>query len=304
MKPWDKDQIKKAAHRSGKPLEVRCAQAFLEAHGAERSPGWEVRLGGYYLDPITGKSRELDVQAIKRKYQKLNDSEVECVLRVMISCKGFPAEEAPVTYSVQRGSIDVTSDPRLPHEIKRITNPGSRLVGPRTFIGSGFGKEGAKFLLNSTKLSLYGRSRESRIVVGFDTYKQEEHKDTYRVKGDSDQYEGLSSALHSALYWESLPKDSDPFRYFSYLYVPILLLGTDWHDIPVDGGTPQDPMEVSWGYVSLDYPRQDASGPMPLLCLLVSGRELRHLVGHLNSLFDQLVQESVNAYRNGKFDDP
>jgi hypothetical protein len=40
---WDKNEIKRLAFVSGKPLEVECAEAFLKA-------GWQVRLGTFYND--------------------------------------------------------------------------------------------------------------------------------------------------------------------------------------------------------------------------------------------------------------
>src|SRR5437763_14562050 len=104
MKPseWAPEAIRRVADTSGKPLEVTCAEAFLRA-------GWQARLGTHYADGSLEEVRELDVLAEKRVERVGAPS---YCLRVLLSCRGFPAARAPLAYVVSRTSVP-PSKPRL-----------------------------------------------------------------------------------------------------------------------------------------------------------------------------------------------
>jgi hypothetical protein len=55
-KEWPPNQIQRAALKSGKPLEVRCAEILF-------SEGWVALLGTYCTDLSPNLVRELDVLA-------------------------------------------------------------------------------------------------------------------------------------------------------------------------------------------------------------------------------------------------
>jgi hypothetical protein len=93
VETWDKDEIKKLALASGKPLEVECAVAFLKAK-------WHVRLGTYYNDAISEKIRELDVYVERHQVIKVANKVCKLRLRILGSCKGFPSDQGPATYSI------------------------------------------------------------------------------------------------------------------------------------------------------------------------------------------------------------
>jgi hypothetical protein len=102
---WDKTEIKKLAAESGRPLEVECAEALLNA-------GWQVRLGTFFTDVASEKIRELDFLAQKTATFAVKDVNQELMnweltIRVLGSCKGFPPEYSPVTYSVFSNSQTV-----------------------------------------------------------------------------------------------------------------------------------------------------------------------------------------------------
>src|SRR5437870_4687977 len=60
VETWDKNEITKLAFASGKPLEIQCAEEFIKA-------GWNARLGSFFKDIFSDKTRELDVYIKKQQ---------------------------------------------------------------------------------------------------------------------------------------------------------------------------------------------------------------------------------------------
>ena len=133
MSNQKKDEIKRVAEKSGRPLEVRCAMAFLRS-------GWSVRLGPYFEDRSKGVPRELDVLIEKHKtLHAKSEFNVECCVRILASCKGFPPDHAPLGYSISTASNAVHS-PCLPHYVPS-TRRNSARAGEGEGVREGIGQK-------------------------------------------------------------------------------------------------------------------------------------------------------------------
>jgi hypothetical protein len=113
---WPKEEIQRLARSSGKPMEVLCAQAFLAA-------GWTARLGSHFNSDPFDTIRELDVLAEKEE-QLPALGDLTFRLRVLVSCRGFPSERAPLTYSVSTSSVPSFSPRSLSSHRARQSNTG------------------------------------------------------------------------------------------------------------------------------------------------------------------------------------
>jgi len=182
MHTWDKNELRNLAFASGKPLEVQCAEAFYQK-------GWHVRLGSFYRD-IDNKLRELDVLVEKRLQLDFNEQRCDVTLRVLCSCKGFPTENRPVTYSVSQNR-NVTLQPKFMFGDKSHFGPP---IMPNKV------EEAADLFIRRALL-------EQRQVICFDIFeravtqkKNGKELIGYKRKTDRDLYEGLDSAIKAAIF--------------------------------------------------------------------------------------------------------
>src|SRR5258706_1155423 len=159
IETWDKNEITKLAFASGKPLEIQCAEEFIKA-------GWNARLGSFFKDIFSEKTRELDV-CIK-KQQVVDTSDLPCTVSVRIlgSCKGFPVDHGPVTSSVSQAR-NLTLQPTF------MFSGRSRHSGPIT----------PKMGTDSASLFLKTAGLKSTQIIGFDIFerKMRDGKDYHRI---------------------------------------------------------------------------------------------------------------------------
>ena len=283
VETWDKDEIKKLAFVSGKPLEVECAEVFLRA-------GWQVRLGAYYNDASTEKVRELDLLIHKNRSWQIGSTNWEICIRVLGSCKGFPPEHGPVTYSVSSQSNSVYP----PAFISQWRNA----IG--TLINAPLGERGAKAFLARTKLAM------GRQVVGFDIIQRKEIQKKpaqfeYSRKTDRDLYEGLDSAIKASVYWD---RNEWLWRQcqgrnsgYVVLNIPLLVTSQPFWDVSIDKGIPTEPELKHSGYHVGYYPFAGKEGlPAPILSLLWEVSKLSELTPVLDTmiefLFDRIEEET------------
>src|SRR5688572_13569096 len=97
---WDKDEIRRVAESSGKPLEVEVASAFQSIWTQDPSLSPKISLGSYFVDPASDKYRELDVLIEWVGRPEYLNKPIDQRLLVLCSCKGFPSGMAPITYSL------------------------------------------------------------------------------------------------------------------------------------------------------------------------------------------------------------
>jgi len=131
-------------------MEVLCAQAFLAA-------GWTARLGSHFTSDPFDTIRELDVLAEKEeRLPALGDLTFR--LRVLVSCRGFPTERAPLMYSVSTSCVPSFSPRLLSSHRARQSNTGVPHYGTLPSLE----EASAKRLLSATSLAA------ARPVVAFD----------------------------------------------------------------------------------------------------------------------------------------
>ena len=135
---WPAQDIQEVAQRSGKPLEVSVALAFL-------SRGWDVELGSYFADGALDELRELDVLATREKTSERDGNPTH--VRVLLSCKGFKPDEAPLTYSLSQSGLSSFARPRFLSFRNDRTGAGGL---------SGYDGEAASLVLKETGLTNAG----------------------------------------------------------------------------------------------------------------------------------------------------
>jgi hypothetical protein len=287
---WDKDQIKKLAQASGKPLEVQCAEAFLKA-------GWRVSLGTFYTDIASERIRELDALIEKSFTFVLPDASKTLnwtvTLRVLASCKGFPPDHGPATYSVSANS-------------QTVQQP-SFMCYAAEFRGGAFAdamsKRGADILLHRAGLWT------ARQVVGFDILRCEDislrRKDQkgppqfeYSRNGDRDLYEGLDSAIKAAAYWFQEDRRLRNQRVSArdcriVMNVPLLVTSQPFWDVSIENGTTDEPILKSSGFhVSLYPPLEKDRQPEIVMSVLWQASKLDELTKHLDGVLEFLADEA------------
>lgn len=264
---WDKNEIKKLALVSGKPLEVRCAEAFLKA-------GWQVSLGTFYNDIASERIRELDVLALKQYAFKANDgygglTPWSLSLRVLGSCKGFAPEHGPVTYSASATSGSLPKPRLMSYDC---------CFSGHTFSGLMSHEAATKFLT-------FAGLSTARQVVGFDIIhrKEDQRKPPqvdYLRKTDRDLYEGLDSALKAAIFWHVEERRRGRHRighryYQMVLNIPLLVTSMPFWDVSIDGGIPGEPELLSSGYHVSLYPSGDKeAAPEPIMSIVWEAAKL------------------------------
>jgi hypothetical protein len=285
------DRLKEAAGKSGKPLEVSCAREFLSvpaAAGASRA--WKVSVGSYYKDILGNREnpiRELDVLARRDESIQLGDSRVDVHLDVVLSCKGFPNDRHPVTFSVSREAVPEDHPPLL---LNAVQNPGSR---------SRLGYEACELLLYEMGLQRKLELQRTRRIIGFGIFKESpDPNQEWTGEGDKNLYEGMDSAFRAAVFWWTR---SGRNRLSVRLVVPVLVVSKPWDDFAIDTGALGIPTESDVGYVANLYPYKrpvSDSSPEPLFGLVVAIHKVPALVGTFERLFDWLRSESASAYRS------
>lgn len=287
---WDKAEIKKLAQASGKPLEVQCAEAFLKA-------GWRVSLGTFYTDIASEKIRELDALMEKSLAFSLPDAQKTLnwtlKIRVLASCKGFPQEHGPATYSVSTKSGNVQKPSFMCYDTE--------------WRGGGFAEtmsgQGATRLLHFAGLS------DAQQVVGFDILRREDisqrRKDPkhspqfeYSRNGDRDLYEGLDSAIKAAAYWFQEDRRQRHQRMGArdckiVMNIPLLVTSLPFWDVSIDKGTPDEPQLKNAGFhVSLYPPLENDRPPEAVMSILWEAAKLHELTHHLDGLLEFLADEA------------
>ena len=276
VETWDKGEIKKLAFASGKPLEVQCAEGFLKA-------GWNARLGSFYHDVSSDKIRELDVYIRKERLISTPNLRCNASIRILGSCKGFPAEHTPVTYSVSQ-SRNLA--------LKPIFMYGGRgRFGP---IRPDMGERGAEFFLHRSRLS------QSKQVVGFDIFNRKENgkkpgEFEYARKTDRDLYDGLDSAIKAAIYWSG--EDTKRYRKelgqnecYAIMTIPLLVTQLPFWDVTIDEGKPSEPEIRYSGHFVGVFPFGEEDGrPQPILSILWAVSNLSDLIQTLDHVFEEFV---------------
>jgi len=261
---WPADKIREVAANSGKPLEVECARAFMAG-------GWTTRLGWYFEDGA--RTRELDVLATKVS----GPPTMPWKIRALISCKGFPAEKSPMTYSVSRQALK-GYDPML---LAQYRLPGGRRIPG----GDQFGRLEEIEYNSGGILSVSHTLKDCRPFVAFDTL---ERKCVARGKtediefkrcGDLDLFEGADSALKAA--FDAQFRDMQSGAPFATLSIPILILSKPFWDTCIDGGRVDTPVLQGASYQSNSYPLP-LGHSRSVMTLIWSKQNIEGLVALLN----------------------
>src|SRR6185369_9284760 len=256
---WDKNEIKKLARESGRPLEVQCAEAFLGEQ-------WQVRLGTFYTDVASEKIRELDFLAERNfpfKVGNLNQDVIDWNfrLRVLGSCKGFRPEQSPTTYSVFSNSQTVETPSFICYECG---------IHGRTVADAMRQRSASNFLFRAGLL-------DTQQVVGFDILQREETlpkkgkneppKIEYSRVGDRDLHEGLDSAVKAAIFWYREDRRQQRMRIggsncgYLALNIPLLISSLPFWDVSIDNRAETDPELKSSGFHVGLYPFGDEERP-------------------------------------------
>jgi hypothetical protein len=277
LSDWPKGEVRRLAQSSGKPLEVACAQAFLAA-------GWSARLGSHFASGALDEARELDVLAVKDE-TLLTRTGVTARLRVLISCRGFPNERVPLTYSVSSSCVPSFA-PRLLSSHRERAGYG---VLPE------LEERSASQLLRVTELDT------ARALVAFDIIERTLPKEgkgknapprptTYKIVGDEQLFKAIDSALSAAFYWRQ--QAYSDANNFVVLNVPVFLLSTPFFDVCIDQANVGEPAVRKRGYQSNSYP--DRPSPTQAMVLVWTRDELPTLVEALDSLYIWLLEELTN----------
>jgi hypothetical protein len=294
---WDKEEIRKLAAASGKPLEVRCAEVFLQE-------GWDVRLGTFYTDVASEKIRELDFLAERMiPIQTINQNQdgIDYTLRFRIlgSCKGFPAGRGPVAYSVFSSHTAVEKPCLICYECG---------LNGRSFALS-MSLQSAWVLLQKAKLL------NSQQIVGFDIFDREELAQRpknpsqppqvkYSRVGDRDLYEGLDTAIKAAIFWYREDRRLKRLQIGGAnhcsitLNIPLLVCSLPFWSVSIDGGKAGAPELRSSGFHVGLYPSGDSERPPePITSIIWEIEKLAELTRHLSQLIEYVLDEAQDALK-------
>ena len=270
---WPKDEVAREAAGSGKPLEVACAQAFI-------AKGWQARLGSYYEDPAKG-ARELDALVLKEETIQA-PAPLVCRLRVLASCRGFPPDTSPLTYSVSAGTAQ-TFAPKLfarYHAMQPIP-PKQTAYGPIDEIE----ESGARHLLRLSHLEksrpVVALAQLNRSEMTKGKGKQASKKVGYKIQGDKELFSAIDSCVKATLYWTGGNMEHlGGITYYASLNVPVCILLHPFWDVCIDGGQVSSAQIVYRGY---------QTSSIPVLLDHSTQREITTLFWHADQL-DDLVQ--------------
>jgi hypothetical protein len=279
---WSKDEIKRLVRESGRPLEFRIAQAFIENN-------WSVSHGSYFTDVTSGSVREIDLIASRmdevgtiepyvegESEDEPGSPEQHCGMGIFVSCKGFREDQIPLMYSLGKPFPESTL-PGLMAQIRKTfpVKPYIRLHGLR-------------HLFNN--LGLDSSRRIAVLELAQRKLINSPRKYDYSRLPDKDLFEGLDSAFKAAIYWQGISHYCDV-----YLRVPILVTSVPWLDIPLDKGAIGEPTLATIGYKTVLYPFKGAKeGPELITSLICTESELPRVIGALNKVYDWFKDE-VNA---------
>jgi hypothetical protein len=280
---WPKAEIEKVAKSSGKPLEVLCAQIFLGHQ-------WNARLGSYYQDS-TNKTRELDVLAEKEVVLE-NPPNFTVRVRALVSCRGFPADQSALVYSVSPHCVPSFTPMLLGgHLLAKSTSPG----GPIPPLE----QEGAVVFLAMGKLNTV------RPIVAFDvTERKEERKRSvtavsFERKGDKQIFEAIDSCVNAAQSWVNM--DYLPGRPFPFaaLNVPVCLLSMPFWDVCIDNAKVGSAEIQRRGYQTIRHP--GIFREREIMTVMWAAEELDGLLFALDHLFDWFRGEIELRAKKGAF---
>jgi len=274
---WSPEEVLRVASTTGKALEVRCARRFL-------AQNWSAMLGSYYADGALDVPRELDILA-ERSARLQTVHEVTVSIRAAISCRDFPDDRSPMTYSVSHQSI-----PSL----------RARLIaehrGPIALEGyaSNYGPLPSYEALAADHLLKNANLRNERHVIAFDqieeagsqSKRQEKVPTTAALtrmkEGDASLFRAIESAVKAAQYWRR--EDYQQEGSFASLTIPVLLLGDDFWDVCVDDGRVYEPRLIQKAYVVNFFPTIGGRA-RELLTIIWSIREVDSLIRSLDQTF-------------------
>lgn len=292
---WDLSEITKLVEKSGRPLEVRCGMAFLKEE-------WSVSHSTYYKDVIDGSAREVDIIAGKKKMVEGSGKSVSCRLGVFVSCKGFSPDQMPVSFSLGNSKFPDYMPPSLlssgiPMDLDTHAFHQARLA--RDLVFSSGELDHARRLVafdviekrypNKGQKPAKDRGNQSPIVPEVVNYAR---------MGDNALYEGLESAVKSAMYWQKINTISG-----LHIRIPVLLTSKDWLDYPIDDGVLGKPCWTSTGFKSTLYPSAVTSKSEVdwVTSLVWSESKLPALIALLNKVFGNLVDEVEDDLLHGKY---
>lgn len=280
-KDWDKASIKRLTTESGRPLEIICASAFINA-------GWQVQIGTYFEDGL--RVRELDVLIEKNELVEVDANKVRVGVRVLGSAKGFPTDQSPVTYSVSKDNPAVCT-PTLVTGHRNANKSYGKL--------NAFDESMATYLINAAELL------STPPVIGFDIFKRQEKTSKglaeveYQRKTDRELYEGLDSAIKATAFWAK--RDLQDGSSYATLNVPLLLMSMPFWDISIDQGSVGEPELRSAAYSVGLYPRDGyMERPTPILALLCEVKKLDMIVKALGLLCDCFTHDMSIALKAGQ----
>jgi hypothetical protein len=277
--PWDPEEVQDQATKSGRPLEVESALAFLGA-------GWHVQLGQYFFDQEAGKAKEGDVIASKARHANLHGKRIVCGMDVFVSCKGFKDNERPLLYSLS----DRTLHANLGHQLIYTRN------GLRTLQMS-LGCRAATTAVFETGID------PARRIVAFDILKRDEltskEKDKrgldptvahdYERVTNKDLFEGLTSAFKAALFWSRIQEGE---QFYAMLRVPLLITSKPWLEVSLDGGKPGKHTDGTKGINTIAYPHHGGgSAPESISTLLCAVSELPKFITGLEAVYTWFLKE-------------
>lgn len=289
-------RLKDAARRSGRPLEVVCAQSFLEAPAiaacSDSREAWKVELSSYYQDGLSDKVRELDVLARRQRFVKVSDSGgFNCLLEAFVSCKGFSEDEYPVSYSVRKKvELQPEHPPVLPYYLSRPNRPKT-------------GQDAARMLLWFMCDMDSVRSQNLPRTVGFDIIKPQQNQPAkdWKPTGDKPLFEGLDSALRGSLFWMKVgvPTFHSSNEGLLRVQVPVLVLSRPWQEISLDGGNVGDPVDCNLGYTANLYPiAPSPAAPAPIMTIVIAREMLPQLQKALVNLYGQMWDWAAESWKN------
>ena len=271
---WPQAKIKEVAAASGKPLEVRCAQAFL-------SMGWMAYLGSYFDDQTLKPLRELDVLAV-REEEFDSRNPIRLRVRTLVSCKGFPPNQSPLTYSA---SSNLSYKPQL-LTFNRSSSGG---VGPLRALENA----GADILLDSIGIDhlspLVAFSIISRTVLPL----SRNLPDEFKLLGDRELFDGVDSAVKAALHWRQQDRQSN--ESFAAINVPICVFQIPFWNVSINDGVIGEPLICEKGFQVLSFPNSfgdpnQGASEHPLV-IITAENQLNEVIHGLNELWNWFTNE-------------
>jgi hypothetical protein len=278
----DPKEIQQLAGGTGKLLEVACAREFLK-YGHD----WRVHLGSYF-DDGQGPPRELDVLATREERVQHERGAAVYRVRAVISCRGFPDDAYPLTYSVASASPLVLPS-RLPLALR----------GWQESHLHRFGSQMAVAWLTHT------RTNTERPIVALDVLQPNDEHEKYLarqsrqqqrtqqqpppshvLKGDRRIFGAIDSAVKASIYWVGVDHNAPGFA-VATLAVPICVFSTEFSDINIDDGNLAPPELRSRAYLTSGYPsyHPHPAGHASITTLVIADTEIGSIIPALETLF-------------------